>query len=68
MVNILLRKNDKLQNDFPNIISNARGKGLFCAFDLESGDIRDKLRGLIQEEGAIMLGCGAQNNYDLDLL
>ncbi|NHZ85104.1 MAG: aminotransferase class III-fold pyridoxal phosphate-dependent enzyme, partial [Planctomycetia bacterium] len=39
---------------------NPRGKGLFCAFDLDSGEKRDKLRGLIQEEGAIMLGCGVK--------
>lgn len=49
----------KVQNDFSDVISNVRGKGLFCAFDLESGEKRDKLRGLIEEEGAIMLGCGA---------
>ena len=49
----------ELENEFPDIISNARGKGLFCAFDLETGDKRDKLRNLIEEEGAIMLGCGA---------
>ncbi|MCK4903960.1 MAG: aminotransferase class III-fold pyridoxal phosphate-dependent enzyme, partial [Candidatus Marinimicrobia bacterium] len=40
------------------VIFNSRGKGLFCAFDLESGEKRDKLRGLIEKEGAIMLGCG----------
>ncbi len=49
----------ELENEFPDIISNARGKGLFCAFDLETGEKRDKLRNLIEEEGAIMLGCGA---------
>jgi L-lysine 6-transaminase len=55
----LLERMIELQNDFPNMISNSRGKGLFCAFDLESGDIRDNLRSLIEEEGAIMLGSGA---------
>lgn len=54
----LLKEIGKLQSDFSDIISNARGKGLLCAFDLESGEKRDKLRELIQEEGAIMLGCG----------
>lgn len=54
----LLKEINKLQTDFPTVIFNSRGKGLFCAFDLESGEKRDKLRGLIQEEGAIMLGCG----------
>ncbi len=54
----LLNEIIKLQTDFPKVIFNARGKGLFCAMDLESGELRDKLRGLIQEEGTIMLGCG----------
>ncbi len=54
----LLKEINKLQTDFPTVIFNSRGKGLFCAFDLDSGEKRDKLRGLIQEEGAIMLGCG----------
>lgn len=54
----LLQEINTLQSDFPDVIINPRGKGLFCAFDLESGEKRDKLRGLIQEEGAIMLGCG----------
>lgn len=50
----------EIQNDFPNVISNSRGRGLFCAFNLESGEKRDKLRGLIEKEGAIMLGSGAR--------
>ena len=54
----LLQEINTLQSDFPEVIFNSRGKGLFCAFDLDSGEKRDKLRGLIQEEGAIMLGCG----------
>jgi L-lysine 6-transaminase len=49
----------ELQSDFHNVILNARGKGLFCAFDLDSEKKRDNLRNLIEEEGAIMLGCGA---------
>lgn len=54
----LLKEIGKLQSDFSEVIFNSRGKGLLCAFDLESGEKRDKLRELIQEEGAIMLGCG----------
>lgn len=54
----LLKEIYTLQSDFSEVISNSRGKGLLCAFDLESGEKRDKLRELIQEEGAIMLGCG----------
>ena len=35
-----------------------RGKGLFCAFDLSSSEIRDKLITKVEEEGALILGCG----------
>ena len=56
----LLKEIIKIQSDFPEIIFNARGKGLFCAIDVESGEKRDDLRGLIQEEGSIMLGCGSK--------
>jgi len=48
----------KLQEEFSDKMFNARGLGLFCAFDLINSETRDKLRGLIQEEGAIMLGSG----------
>ena len=54
----LLNEVIKIQSDFPEMIFNARGKGLFCAFDVESSEKRDELRGLVQEEGSIMLSCG----------
>jgi len=54
----LLDELNKLQDEFPNQIFNSRGLGLFCAFDLIDSNTRDKLRGLIQDEGAIMLGSG----------
>ncbi len=54
----LLQEIVKIQSEYPEVIFNSRGKGLLCAFDLESGVKRDSLRELIQEEGAIMLGCG----------
>jgi len=32
---------DRFQHEFPNLVSNVRGRGLMAAFDLPSGDIRD---------------------------
>ena len=32
---------ERFQNDFPQLVSNVRGKGLMAAFDLPSGDVRD---------------------------
>ena len=36
-------------------------EGLFGAFDLKSGEERDKSIELIEKEGAIMLGCGTKS-------
>ncbi|NND72289.1 MAG: L-lysine 6-transaminase [Rhodothermales bacterium] len=41
-----------------DVISNARGRGLMCAFDLETRDLRDRVRGKCMEKGLIILGCG----------
>ena len=50
-----------LQEEYPNLVSNARGRGLYCAFDLPSGEERDKLSELLLEEGSILLGSGHQS-------
>ena len=54
----LISSLEKLEEEHPDYISNARGKGLWCAFDLPNGELRDKLVNLIQDEGAIILGSG----------
>ena len=56
----LLSQLEKLSEEYSNI-SNARGKGLFYAFDLPSGDDRDVLANLIAKEGAVILGCGLKS-------
>ena len=57
----LMNKLDVLQESNYNNVSNLRGRGLFCAFDLPNGDLQDKLLSLIADEGALMLGCGTQS-------
>ena len=57
----LMNKLVVLQESNGNIVSNLRGRGLFCAFDLPNGDLQDKLLSLIADEGALMLGCGTQS-------
>jgi L-lysine 6-transaminase len=57
----VINKLQKLQDENSDIVSNSRGKGLFCAFDLPNGEIRDKLISLIADEGALMLGCGTHS-------
>ena len=47
-----------LQNKYGDFISNSRGKGLFCAFDLPSPEQRDKFITEMEELGVLILGCG----------
>jgi L-lysine 6-transaminase len=47
----------ELQDDF-SVVENVRGRGLMCAFDLTTMDIRDAVREHTFDEGAIVLGCG----------
>ena len=54
----LLSLLEKLESEFIEIVSNSRGKGLWCAFDLPNTKIRDHLINLIQKEGALILGSG----------
>jgi L-lysine 6-transaminase len=42
---------------FPELISNTRGRGLFCAFDI-SKDKRAKFLDNCYKNGLIILGCG----------
>lgn len=51
----------KLQNDFPSLISNARGLGLMCSFDLPSTELRNKFRETAYREKLIILGCGEKS-------
>jgi|TARA_Y100000294_G_C8544875_1_gene332667 L-lysine 6-transaminase len=59
--NYLVTKLNEIQQKYPELVSNARGQGLFAAFDLPNGDSRDKLAELIMEEGAIILGSGVRS-------
>jgi L-lysine 6-transaminase len=54
----LLEGIKKLEQKYPNIISNARGRGLMCAFDLPSSEIREKLKGKLYNNGLVVIGCG----------
>jgi L-lysine 6-transaminase len=47
-----------LMNKYPDKISNARGLGLMCAFDLFTPEKRDELVKKLYENSLIVLGCG----------
>jgi L-lysine 6-transaminase len=51
----------QLQNEFPHLISNARGLGLMCSFDFPSSELRKKFRDIAYREKLIILGCGEKS-------
>jgi L-lysine 6-transaminase len=57
----LLKRLKEIQNEFPNLISNARGLGLMCSFDLPSAEMRNKFKETCLKEKLIILGCGERS-------
>ena len=49
-----------LQNEFPEFVSQARGLGLLCAFNMPNADIRKNFLAELYKNKMIMLGCGQQ--------
>jgi len=49
-----------LQNEFPEFVSQARGLGLLCAFNMPNPDIRKNFLAELYNNKMIMLGCGQQ--------
>ena len=60
MGDIILGRLVEIQSEFPEVISNARGRGLMMALDLPSGGHRDKLIGLLMDDGLAVIGCGSK--------
>jgi L-lysine 6-transaminase len=61
MGEILLNHLYGVQAEFPGLVSNARGRGLFCAFDLPSKEARQKFREIAFSKGLVMLGSGERS-------
>jgi L-lysine 6-transaminase len=57
----LLDRLQGLTEKYPSLVSNARGKGLFCAIDLPDSEKRAKLRDLVFEKDVVVLGSGSQS-------
>jgi L-lysine 6-transaminase len=54
----LLAALEHLAAEFPGIVSNPRGRGLFAAFDVVDADTRTKIRSACMERGLIVLPSG----------
>lgn len=57
----LLTQIQALQEKFPEMVSNARGMGLACAFDLPNGDLRNHFVKECYDQKMLILGCGDQS-------
>lgn len=57
----LLKGLEDLGRLFPKLISNARGRGLMCAFDLPDSITRNNFVKQLLKEGVLLVGCGPQS-------
>ncbi|MHA2309620.1 MAG: aminotransferase class III-fold pyridoxal phosphate-dependent enzyme, partial [Candidatus Heimdallarchaeaceae archaeon] len=57
----MLNQMFEIQNDFPEKISNTRGKGLMIAFDLPTTELRDKIRKTAYEKFLLILASGVNS-------
>ncbi|MBN2184275.1 MAG: L-lysine 6-transaminase [Candidatus Krumholzibacteriota bacterium] len=60
MGKILQKHLGRMQEKYPEKISNVRGLGLFCAFDCPDGESRNKFVNDCMEKGMIILKCGVK--------
>jgi len=57
----LIEKLHTLEMEFPHYISNVRGRGLFCAFDLPDNEKRNKFKDLAFKHHLLILGSGVKS-------
>lgn len=58
---LLLGELKKITEMYPGLASNARGKGLMCAFDLKDEKNRNDFLSELEKEKVLMLGCGEKS-------
>jgi len=58
MGGLLLRELQSIQEHFPALISNVRGRGLMCAFDLPDHNLRNAFLKKLWENKIMILPCG----------
>jgi L-lysine 6-transaminase len=57
----LLKELQDIEREFPQLVSNARGRGLMCAIDLDVAPKRDQLRQKCYVHGLVLIGCGERS-------
>lgn len=61
MGDYLQKRLHELGDNYPEIISNIRGKGLMCAFDLPDSKTRDMVKDTVYKNLMIVLPCGEKS-------
>ncbi len=54
----MMKHLNAFSEEFPELVTNVRGRGMMCAIDLDTAQNRDQLRQKAYEEGLIIIGCG----------
>jgi L-lysine 6-transaminase len=50
-----------MAEEFPHLVSNPRGRGLFAAFDFPTAEQRDEFRRICYDHKVILLSCGTHS-------
>ncbi len=59
--NYLKGRLEEIQIQYPNYISNVRGLGLMCSFDLPDSELREEFRKRCYDNKLLILGCGEKS-------
>ncbi len=57
----LVKRLESMQQAYPEFVSNARGRGLFAAFDVDTVQLRDEFRKHCYNNKVIVLPCGEKS-------
>jgi L-lysine 6-transaminase len=57
----LLGRINGFAEEFPTVVSNPRGRGLFAAFDAATPELRNRIKANCYENGLIILPCGERS-------
>ncbi len=57
----LLGKLHEVRDRYAGQVTNTRGRGLMCAFDLPSPEVRSKFLAKAKENGLLIVGCGVRS-------
>jgi L-lysine 6-transaminase len=56
----LIKGLEKLRDEFPEYIENVRGKGLMCAYDIKTAELRSKFLAECAKRHMLILPCGTK--------